>query len=182
MDIAKRKDKAMIALARFDSPASLVGAARKLRDAGYQKFDCHSPFPIHGMNGAMGVKRSSLGFMVGAAAAFGIAGAYLMQYWMSAVDYRLVVSGKPFNSFQAFLPVTFSLTVLLSAFTAFIGMLALNRLLVFHNPLFESEKFRSLTDNGFFASVDGADPQFDPDRTRALLESAGGQNFEIIED
>ncbi len=110
-------------LARFDSPTALMGAARKMDREGYRSFDCHSPFPIHGMDHAMGMKKSKLGWIVAACGFLGASGALLMQWWMSTVDYPLVISGKPFFSLPAFIPITFELCVLLSGFGTLFGFI-----------------------------------------------------------
>jgi len=130
------------ALARFANPAELIEAAKKIRDAGYQKFDCHSPFPIHGMDDAMGLKRSPLGYIVGAMTLTGATVGMSLQYWIAAVDYPLVISGKPFFSWQAFMIVTFALFVLFGAFGAVFGMLHLNRLPRLHHPVFSKANFK----------------------------------------
>src|SRR5687768_110553 len=103
-------------LAEFPDTAALLHAAEKLRDAGYKKFDCHSPFPIHGMDKAMGLKQSPLGWIVLVCGATGLISALGLQWWASAVAYPLIISGKPLFSHQAFVPITFEVTVLLSAF------------------------------------------------------------------
>ncbi len=170
-----------VILAEFDGPSALLDAARRVRDGGFTHFDCHSPYPIHGMNSAMGVKRSYLGFIVGASAAVALAGAYYMQVWMSAVDYPIIISGKPFNSFQAFTPVVFALTVLISAFAAFLGSIILNRLPRLNHPLFSSKNFDRVTDDGFFISIESSDPKFDAGRTAEFLKSIGGRQVEVLE-
>lgn len=167
-------------LARFDSARALYHAAEQLRDAGYKKFDCHSPFPIHGMDKAMGLRRSPLGWIVGLAATIGAGAALLLQWWTMAVDYPLVISGKPFFAYQAYVPVTFGLGVLLSAFAALIGMLALNGLPRWNHPVFESENFETATDDGFFVSVESSDPNFDPEETGTFLKSMGGRDIEML--
>jgi hypothetical protein len=169
-------------VAEFRNPAEILAAATTLRDAGYKKFDCHSPFPIHGMDRAMGLKRSPLGWIVGL---FGFGGAglgMLMQWWMSAVDYPLVIAGKPFFSYQAFVPITFGVAVLLGAISTVVGMLTLSRLPMFHHKVFHSDRFTRVTNDGFFVSVDAGDSKFDADITRSMLESAGGINIELLEE
>jgi len=168
-------------LAEFGSAAELMRAASQVRDAGYRHFDCHSPFMIAGLTEAMGVKRSYLGFIVGAFAAVAVVGAYALQWWPSAVNYPLVISGKPNNSFQAWVPITFALTVLVSAFASFFGMLSLNKLPRYHHPLFLSERFARFGDNGFFISVASTDTRFDLEKTRVFLESIGGKSLEVVE-
>ncbi|MBN1212719.1 MAG: DUF3341 domain-containing protein [candidate division Zixibacteria bacterium] len=169
-------------LAQFDDPAALVHAAEKVRDAGYKKFDCHSPFPIHGMDAAMGLKRSRLGWIVGLAALIGTSGALGLQWWTSSIDLPMVISGKPFFSFQAYVPVTFALGVLLSAVAALVGMLALNGLPRLHHPVFYSDNFTRATDDGFFISIETEDPLFDTDRTKSFLASLGGKNLEELRE
>jgi hypothetical protein len=178
----KQDTKFNLLLAEYDSPSALLKAAEKLRDAGYKHFDCHSPFPIHGLNQAMGLKRSSLGYIVGIAAIIGFTAAITLQWWTSAIDYPIVISGKPLFSYQAFVPVTFALAVLFSAIAATFGMLIINRLPQFFHPIFSSERFKKVTDDSFFISVESKDPLFDPTKTRSLLESSGGHNVEFIED
>jgi hypothetical protein len=169
-------------LAEFDSPETLLRAARKVREEGYRKFDCHSPFPIHGMDRAMGLKRSGLGFIVGFFALVGLIGAVLLQWYASAVAYRLVISGKPFFSYQAYLPVTFAIAVLLAAAISVFGMMALNRLPRLNHPLFSSERFGRFSDNGFFLSVEGTDSKFDPEKTPSFLRTIGGRDVEVLEE
>ncbi len=168
-------------LAEFSNPGSLMHAAEKVRDAGYKKWDVHSPFPIHGMDDAMGEKPSILGWIVAGAALTGVTIAILMQGWMSAVDYRLVIAGKPFFSYQAFFPITFALGVLFSALTAVFGMLGLI-IVKFYHPVFFSNRFKKVTDDGFFISILSQDPQFDAEKTSQFLASIGGSNVELLED
>lgn len=168
------------ALARFAGPAELLAAGETLRDAGYQRFDCHSPFPIHGMSQAMGLKRSNLGWFVGMMAVIGGGGGLLLQWWSAAVAYPLVISGKPFFSFQAFVPVTFCCAVLFAALGAVMGMFRLNRLLQWHHPLFSSDTFESVSNDGFLVSVEAEDPKFAERDTVELLKSAGATHVELI--
>ncbi|PWB73655.1 DUF3341 domain-containing protein [candidate division GN15 bacterium] len=168
-------------IARFESPAELLRAAEKVRDAGYKRFDCHSPFPIHGMDHAMGMKGSKVGYIAGICGAIGGIGGLTLQWWTSTVAYPVVISGKPFFSYQAYVPITFGLTVLLAAFGAFFGMLITNRLPRWFDGLFYSEQFSSrVTNDGFFVSIDSSDPQFNAERCRAFLESVGGKQVEVV--
>lgn len=168
-------------LARFETPAALLQAATEVRRKGYTRFDCHSPFPIHGLDQAMGLRRSYLGWVAGLLGFGGVAGGVLLQWWTSTVDYPLVISGKPFFSFQAFVPVAFALGVLLAAFGAVIGMLVFNRLPRLFHPLFASSNFARVGNDGFFISIEASDRLFDRDQTRAFLESIGGVDMEVIE-
>ncbi len=168
-------------LAEFADPGALFKAAEKVRDAGYRNFDCHSPFPIHGMDQAMGMKRSKLGFVVAIIAATGAALGMFLQWWTATIDYPIIVSGKPLFSWQAFIIVTFAMLVLSGAFAAVLGMLHFNRLPRWHHPVFYSDNFRKATNDGFFISVEQKDEKFDPELTRDFLEEIGGSNVELLE-
>jgi hypothetical protein len=156
-------------LAEFQTPQDLVRAAARVRDAGYTKWDAHTPFPVHGLDGAMGIRTTRLPFFVLGAAMLGTTTGLTMQYWMNAVDYKLIISGKPFNSLPADIPVTFELTVLLASLTAFIGMLILNNLPRFNHPLFRNGAFRRATSDSFFLAIEADDPRFDREKTEQLL-------------
>ena len=169
-------------LAEFASPQDLVRAAARVREAGYTKWDAHTPFPVHGLDGAMGVRTTRLPFLVLAAGVVGCTGGLLMQWWMNAVDYPIIISGKPFNSLPADIPVTFELTVLLASLTAFIGMLVLNNLPRFSHPLFRNGAFRRVTSDAFFLAIEAADPRFDREKTEQLLVSERATHVSPVED
>jgi hypothetical protein len=169
-------------LAEFETPQDLVRAASAVRDAGYTKWDAHTPFPLHGLDDAMGIKPTRLPYLVLGAAATGTICGLLMQWWMNAVDYPLIISGKPFNSLPADIPVTFELTVLLASLTAFIGMLVANALPRFHHPLFGSARFRRVTTDAFFIAIEAGDPRFDRETTERLLVEARATSVSPVED
>jgi hypothetical protein len=167
-------------LAEFGSSAELLHAAEKVRDAGYKKFDCHSPFPIHGMDAAMGLKRSPVGYIAGICGLLGGGFAMWLQWWTSTVDYPLVISGKPLFSFQAYIVVTFGQTILGAAFGAVVGMLMVNRLPQWFHGLFYSKNFSRFSNDAFFVSIEAEDPMFDPARTSEFLGSIGGVKVEVV--
>jgi len=169
-------------LATFEGPADLLHAAEKVRDAGFKKFDCHSPFPIHGMDEAMGLKDSPLGIIASVGSLIFGSGVLGLMWWTSVKAYPLVLSGKELFSYQAFVPITFELCILGAALFTVFGMFALNRLPTFYHPLFNSKKFETFGDDGFLMSIEQADKNFDLNQTKALLESLGGKNIEVIED
>jgi hypothetical protein len=173
-------EKPNMILVEFDNPAQLLHAAEKLKEAGYKKFDCHSPFPIHGMDDAMGMKRSPLGWIVGTVAFIALLSGFALEWWTSTIDYPLVISGKPFFSYQAYGPVAFAIMVLSSAFTALLGMMALNKLPMWYHQLFDSRKTEKITNDGFIVSIDTDDPNFDQNKTQAFLKDIGGKNLEVI--
>ncbi|MCY2959859.1 MAG: DUF3341 domain-containing protein [Planctomycetota bacterium] len=158
-------------VAEFDDVTAVTEAAKRVRDAGYTQFDVYSPFPIHGIERAMGVRSTRLPWIVLACGLSGTAGALLLQWWTNAVDYPFKISGKPLFGIPAAIPITFELTVLFSAFAAFLGMFALNRLPRHHHPIFEHPRFKRATDDGFFLAIEAADTRFDANRTRELLQS-----------
>jgi hypothetical protein len=171
-----------VLLAEFDTPGGCMKAAEKLRDAGYKYFDTHTPFPVHGMDAAMGMKPSILGWIVLVMGLTGLSAATAMIVWMNGIDYPLIIGGKPPISIPAMVPVCFELTILLSAFGAVLGMFHLNRLPRHHHPVFDSERFRLASDDRFFISIEADDPKFDVEKTRELLQGAHAANVEVIEE
>ena len=178
--VAPPKEQVYGVLGQFPGPTELVGAARRVREAGYTKFDCHSPFPIHGMDAAMDLSPSKVGYVAGIAGLIGGCFGFWLQWWTSAVDYPMVIAGKPYNSYQAFVPVTFGLTVLFAAFGAFFGALITNRLPQLFHGVFYSERFAKVTDDAFFVSIESDDPKFDADRAGAFLTSIGATHVEVL--
>ncbi len=169
-------------LAEFSVPGDLLDAAEKVRDAGYENWDCHTPFPLHGLDHAMGVKGTKLPLIVLVGGLAGLTLAGLMQWWMNAVDYPFMISGKPYFGVPAAVPVMFELTVLLSALTTFFGMWGLNKLPQHHHPLFNSTRFKRATADRFFISIEARDPGFHLEKTRELLESLNPDALETVED
>jgi hypothetical protein len=145
-------------------------AAQKCRDAGFTRWDVHTPFPVHGMDEAMGIRPTILPWLVLSGGLFGLFGGMLMQWWMNAFDYPFIISGKPFWSLPANVPVIFECTVLCSAFTSVFGMFLLNKLPCLYNPLFKSERFKRATDDRFFIAIDATDPKFDEVGTPKFLQ------------
>lgn len=168
-------------LAEFRSPDDLIRASERVRDAGYTQWDAHAPFPVHGLDDAMGIKPTILPWIVLGAGLTGVSLGFLMQWWMNAVDYKIIVAGKPFNSFPSNVPIMFESMVLLSALTAFFSMLALNGLPRFAHPLFGKSRFRKATTDGFFISIEASDPRFDVEETEELLRKVGGVQVEWVE-
>ena len=158
-------------LAEFDKVDELLLAAAGVRDAGYTCWDAHTPFVIHGLDAAMGVRKTVLPYIVFFAGLTGAAAGILLQWFTNAFDYPFLISGKPLFSLPANIPVAFETTILFAAISALLGMLALNRLPQLYHPLFHSRRFKRATDDRFFISIEAADPLFDATTTRELLES-----------
>ena len=168
-------------LAEFATPADLYRACERVRDAGFTRWDAHTPFPVHGLEGAMGLRRSPLPWIV---LVMGLTGAVLgfgLQWWVHGSAYPLVISGKPYVAWPAYIPITFEVAVLFAALGAVGGMFALNKLPMHHHPLFQSKVFERVTDDAFFISIESWDPRFDPSATGQLLESLGARSVELME-
>ena len=168
-------------LAEFDSVESLLKACEQVRDAGFTRWDAHTPFPVHGLNDAMGIRQTKLPLLVLGAGMTGAALGLLLQWWMNAHDYRLVISGKPFFSLPANIPIVFEMTILFSAIAAFVGMLVFNNLPLWHHPVFQSERFRRATADRFFIVIEAGDPKFDEEKTGVYLQSLQGRQVERVE-
>jgi hypothetical protein len=169
-------------VAEFDETPKVYKAAQKVRDAGYTKWDLHTPFPIHDIESAMGMKTTKLPLMAAGAAITGVAFAALLQWGTSWYLYPTVVQGKPFEAWQPFVPIMFELGVLFTAFMCIFGMLALNGLPRWHHPLFTHDRFMRVSNDRFFIVIEATDPNFEPAKVKRLLEEAGGSHITLIED
>ncbi len=171
-------------LAEFKNAGALYRAAEKVRDAGFKRWDCYSAYPIHGLDGAMGIKRSILPWFVFFGGMTGTATAFTLAYTTQVVIYPTVVHAKPANIFTipAFFPIMFELTILFSGFTVLFGLLALIQLPRLNHPLFASERFARATDDGFFIAIEARDPKFSPNQTREWLAEIGGEHIELVEE
>jgi Alternative complex III, ActD subunit len=168
-------------MAEFDSPNSLVSAARRTREGGYRKFDAYTPFPIEELDEALDLHDTHVPLLVLIGGIVGGLSGYLLQYWISVVAYPLNVGGRPFHSWPAFVPVTFEMTVLFGALTAVFGMLALNGLPMPYHPVFNAPRFALATRDRFFLCIEAADPGFEPAATRRFLEGLGPREVTDVE-
>jgi hypothetical protein len=157
-------------LAEFDSPTALVSAAHQAREAGYRRMDGYSPFPIEELADALGFEKTSVPLVVLIGGILGGSLGYLMQYWISAINYPLNIGGRPLNSTVAFIVVTFEMTILGAALFAVLGMLALNGLPEPYHPVFNVERFAFATRDRFFLCIEARDPRFDRAATQKFLE------------
>ena len=176
------KKRPVVYLAEFETPDAIIHAAETVRDAGYEKWDVHTPYPLHGMDAAMGLKDSRLGWIVLACGLTGVTAAITMIQWMNGYDYPLVIGGKPPDAIPTMVPIMFELTVLLSAFGSLFGMLGLNELPKHNHPVFASDRFDQATNNKFFISIEVEDKKFDTKRTKELLESTHPSFIELVEE
>jgi hypothetical protein len=168
-------------IATFDTPGAVLKAAAQVRDAGYKNWDCITPFPVHGLDSAMGVPRSRVPRFSLAGGITGFCTGMTMIWYMDRFDYPLSVGGKPLFSPLFAFPVSYELTILFTAFATIGGMFFLNGLPRHYHPVLNYEKIRRGTDDLFFIVIERADPRFDPANTRALLERLGGREVTEIE-
>jgi len=168
-------------IADFDTPEDLLRAIRTARIAGYTRLEAYTPFPIHGIDEAMGEPRSPLGRIVLTCAFLGLISAILLQWWTGAIDYKLVIAGKPLFAYQPSVPIMFELSVLFSAFAALLGMFHLNKLPTYYHPLFNYSKYAGATNDRFLLAIESSDPKFKTDEVITLLSELGGRHAELVE-
>ncbi len=169
-------------MAEFDKPADALHAAEQIRDAGFRRWDVHTPFPIHGMDDAMGMKQSKVGWFTFIGGLTGFTSGMTMIWYMNGFDYAIVVGGKPLFSPLFAFPVSYELTILLGAFGTLFGMLFLNRLPKLYHPLLKCRRFAGVTHDKFVIAIETSDPKYSATETRKLLESAGSKHIELVED
>ncbi|MBL7980040.1 MAG: DUF3341 domain-containing protein [Bacteroidetes Order II. Incertae sedis bacterium] len=167
-------------VAEFANPKTLTDAAKQVREAGFKKWDCYTPFPIHGLDKAMGLKPSPLGYIVFVGGLTGLCLALLMMWWMNSYDYPVSISNKPLFSVWPVIPVMFECTVLFSVFTNIGTMLALNNLPKPYNPLFNVAEFARVTDDKFFIYIESGDDKYDDHKTESFLKSIGAVQVEAV--
>jgi hypothetical protein len=158
-------------MAEFSTAQELVDAAHAVREAGYTRTDAYSPFPIHGLAEALGFRERHVAPIVLGAGIFGALGGYSLEYWTQVIAYPMNIGGRPFHSWVSFIPPAYETTILCAAFSAVIGMLALNGLPQPYHPVFNAPRFERASQDTFFLAIEASDPKFDADATRQLLMS-----------
>lgn len=169
-------------MAEFDSVTDVVKAAEKVREAGFTKTDAFSPFPIHEMDEALGIKRSILSYLIFAGGIMGLLSGLALQWYTHAWDYPIIVAGRPHFSLPAFIPPTYELTILFAAFVAVFGMLLLNGLPQPYHPVFNVPRFNLASREKFFLLIESADKKFDLEETRRFMESLNPQEVHDVEE
>ncbi len=169
-------------LAEFDTPTELVNAANKIREAGYKKTDAFSPFPLHEIDEALGIKRSILPFLVLAGGVIGLLTGLGLTYFVHVYDYPIIVGGRPFFSLPSFIPPSFELTILFAAFTAVFGMILLNGLPQPYHPVFNVPRFALATREKFFLLIERRDEKFDYEETKSFMQSLNPQEVFDVEE
>ena len=167
-------------MAEFDSATDLVAAAHRTHEAGYQRIDAYSPFPVEGLAEAIGFQRNAVPLVVLIGGLIGGVSGYAMQYWISAISYPINVGGKPYHSWPAFIVVTFEMTILFAGISAVLGMLALNGLPMPYHPVFNVPRFAFATKDRFFLVVFSSDAKYQPRETRSFLESLGPKSISEV--
>ena len=168
-------------LAEFDTATELVDAARAVREAGYRKTDAFTPFPLHEIDEALGIKRSILPVLVFCGGLVGLLSGLGLQWFVHVYDYPLIVGGRPFFSLPSFIPPSYELTILLAGFTAVFGMLFLNGLPQPYHPVFNVPRFALATREKFFLLIEAKDPKFDYEKTKSFMQSLNPQEVFDVE-
>jgi Alternative complex III, ActD subunit len=169
-------------IAMFDSPADIMHAAEKVRDAGYKFWDVITPFPIHGMDRAMGMRRSLVPRVSLAGGLLGFTTGMVLIWWSGAYNFKLTVGGKPLFSPLFAFPISYELTILFTAFATISGMFLLNRLPMHYHAVMKQAHYQRATDDRFFVVVEARDPHYDRAGTRALLEKLGGHDIAELDE
>ena len=187
-----KAEKPYLMISDFKGPKEIFHAAETFRDAGFKKFEVYTPFPVHGMDDAMGLKASIIPWIILSCGILGMTIGICLSTWSSSETwlfgieggYKMIISGKPdgFEGIVEFIPVIFETTILLSAFGAVFGMIALNGLPKLYHPLFKHDAFLKATDDRFFLSVEASDPLYNESKIKELFQKAGGENVTQITD
>ena len=176
-----RTDKMFGITALFDNPDSIINAAKKVVSEGYKKFDVNTPYPLHGMDPAMGLKRSKLGFVTLFFGFSGTAFILLFMYWTMSIDYPMVIGGKPFFALPAFIPITFEFTVLLAALSTVFGMImAFFNLPYNDHPLHDTDYMKRVSVDRYGLVILAEDPLFDENKVKTLFSSLGAREIEKV--
>ena len=157
-------------MGEFETAKQLIQATEKTREAGYRRIDAYAPFPVEGLSEALGLRRSWVPFVTLVGGLLGGLSGFAFQYWVNVYSYPMNIGGRPLNSWPAFIPVTFELTILGASTFAVFGMLAMNKLPQPHHPVFNVPRFTHASTDRFFLCIEATDPLFDRDGTRRFLE------------
>ncbi|MEX1139028.1 MAG: DUF3341 domain-containing protein [Bacteroidota bacterium] len=168
-------------MAEFNTPGEILEAAEKAYEKGYRAMDAYSPFPVEGLSEAVGFRHTRLPLFVLICGIAGALGGFFLQYYASVISYPLNIGGRPFNSWPAFIPITFETTVLLAALAAVIGMLARNGLPRPYHPVFNVARFNRVTRDKFFLCIEATDSHFDLKRTGAFLKSLKPTHISVVD-
>ena len=170
-------------MGEFGTPEELIHAVEKVREAGFVRLDAYAPFPVEGLSEAMGLKRNLVPAITLLGGLAGGIGGFCFQYWVAAITYPLNIGGRPLNSWPAFIPVTFELTILGASLAAVFGMLALNKLPHPHHPVFNVERFTHASSDRFFVLIEASDPNFHLEKCARLFQEVHAHHItEVAHD
>jgi hypothetical protein len=169
-------------MGEFSTPEELIHAVEKVREAGYRRLDAYAPFPVEGLSEALGLKRNMVPTICLIGGLTGGLGGFFFQYWVNVFAYPLNIGGRPPNSWPAFIPVTFELTILGAALSAVFGMLALNRLPQPHHPVFNVHRFTHASADRFFLCIESRDPKFHLADTARILQEVHAHHVTEVSD
>jgi hypothetical protein len=168
-------------LAEFETPEALLEAAKKTSATGYKRIDAFTPMPVEGLADAVGFHRTSLPLVVLIGGILGGLTGFFMQYYANVISFPLNIAGKPWNSWPAFIPITFELTILGAALSCVFGMLAMNGLPAPYHPVFNAARFAFASRDRFFLLIKARDKQFDPVRTREFMQTLDAREVTEVE-
>ena len=168
-------------MAEFEDATALVDATSRAYAEGYRRIDAYSPFPIEELHHALGSPRSRMPLIVLIGGLVGCISGFLLQYWVAVIAYPVNVGGRPFNSWPAFIPITFECTVLGAALAAILGLLAVNGLPMPYHPVFNVSRFALASRNRFFLCIEARDRKFDVEATRKFLQTLGPREVSIVD-
>ncbi|MCE9558151.1 MAG: DUF3341 domain-containing protein [Armatimonadetes bacterium] len=166
--------------AEFKDPDALLVAAKKTREAGYMEIDCYTPFPVHGLDEAIGFKEAKVQWAILLAGIAGGLGGAALEVYVSAIDQPLNIGGRPMISWPSFFPVMYECTILLAGCTALFVMLALNGLPRPNHPIFNAVNFDRATQDRFFLCIEKKDPAFNEKDTKKFMDSLGADNVSAV--
>jgi hypothetical protein len=169
-------------VAAFDTTPDFYHACEQVRDAGFSQWDAITSFPIHGLDAAMGVRRSKVPRFSLTGGITGFCTGMSLIWWTGSYEYPLIVGGKPYFSPMFAFPISYELTILFTAFATIIGMFVLNKLPMHYHPVMKAPQFVRASDDRFYIVIEANDPKFNPAQTRALLQQIGGKDIAEIEE
>ena len=169
-----------VLIAEYTTPESLVAATERAYAEGYRKMDAYSPFPVEGLAETLGFTHNRLPLIVLLGGLLGAATAYAMMYYSAVIDYPINIGGRGLDTWPAFVPITFELTILFASVAAVLGMLGLNGLPMPHHPVFNAPGFALASGSRFFLCIEARDPKFDIDATRQFLETLGPRSVQEV--
>ena len=180
--MSERHSQLFGVMGEFSTPEDLLAATKKAREAGYKHVEAYTPFPVEGLSEAVGFKWTAVPLLTLMGGVGGGLTGFGLQYWVAAITYPINIGGRPLNSWPAFIPVTFELTVLGASIFAVFGMLALNKLPQPYHPVFNVERFGQASTDKFFLCIEARDPKFDLVETSKFLQSLHAQHVNEVKD